>query len=781
MRIAQSFRVVPAVPVSRNGIVAVLAAALAFAVLPTGSAQATAEPCAPGPPGGTGTTPSIPIAFDLDAATPAHDGSYADGFALLPRGFARPGDPLGVFAGGRPLPAAVDLAGGHVDGSARVARLRVHLPRRRVETLALAPIAAGRAPPGVPGMRLVVTPRDDGGLAVATRGVDLDLPREDASLFAGLAALDPARPVRLTARVAGVAAESVPPFAPRDVGRSALDVALATAGFLVADDEPPLAFRLELEVAAGRPSIDAVLEVEATAPALVEDLALELPLRVAANGRGLFLGAAGAGGEGFALARGEGLEVVAGDGRSLVGIAAGGQIALDPAARVGLGYRTGGGVFALAVSRLRPHAPRAIELRADGRLRLVLLDGAATLETGEKLRVEFVIGVFSRGAARLGLAALAREPRPALRGGDAADLGFGAPLGVDTASPFDPAGRLLAIVDAATARVTGRRDYGDYRLGRGFANLEYDPAAAFLLRFHALGDARHLEIARDQARHLVLHDLSRGENGVPRGVPWMHGDDHRSLEYEAGHVFAGGLAHLALIERDRSFADAAHAMDEGLRELLRQRTGFDHERCYGWMLMALSDLARVARDRCALDGDRGKLIDRLLATQAPRGFFAIDRPGGDRVPPELAGCAYAPAPWVTAGITLEALFRVHRDAVAVDPSRTAAIESAVAALVPFLTVDARHENGEIAGKVGYDGSREVMVARAGVADPIDRLLYAAGLGRAGLLLGDAALLDAFDRERAAAIAALGRHRPSANDACRGLVAWRSIHDTAARR
>ncbi|MCP4996776.1 MAG: hypothetical protein GY934_23830, partial [Gammaproteobacteria bacterium] len=161
----------------------------------------------------------------------------------------------------------------------------------------------------------------------------------------------------------------------------------------------------------------------------------------------------------------------------------------------------------------------------------------------------------------------------------------------------DPIARLLDLVDRSLSSEVGYQDYGDYRYLDGFANLEYDPAAAFLLRFLSGGNARQLILARDQLHHWVTYDRSRGEQAVPLGFPWMHGQEHRSLEYEAGHLWAGGLVLGRMITGESSLGRAVHELKQAVLVVCDGEAEFQDERSYGWALLALEDLLLIGADR----------------------------------------------------------------------------------------------------------------------------------------------------------------------------------------
>src|SRR5690606_1972812 len=99
--------------------------------------------------------------------------------------------------------------------------------------------------------------------------------------------------------------------------------------------------------------------------------------------------------------------------------------------------------------------------------------------------------------------------------------------------------------------------------------------------------------------------------------------------------------------------------------VVREAPRFEHEREYAWTLLALHDLALLGPDAAAEEAAR-ELFDRLLARQDAGGWFRIDSASGE------GGAAWSVTPWVTGGITAEAVFR-HGLATG-DPRAAAALD-----------------------------------------------------------------------------------------------------------
>lgn len=727
-------------------------------------------------------------------------GGFASGFLLAAPGRFRPEAGFALkTAGGRSLPVCAVVTGLHRDGSVRALQLHAWLPAELATRAARFEVETGGAP--APVERVVV--RDgDSLVTVECGGARFEFSRREGDFLPRIelrsgTVKDPSRPATFGGRFLGSTLAPEGPFGVAVVAADPIRAVIEVRAELgVGGDEVAAHGVARFTFRAGIPGAEILLRASAARSGRFADLSLSLPLRTTSPRDGCTIRFLPGTGANRPIAAGATAAVLALDGEGVVGTLGSGSEPLDPAARCGLAVAAPafrGASLAVVGSRMRPLAPRSIECDASGRLAIVLLREETHLEAGDAVEFEGGIAV-AAGRERATLeAALVREPLPALVGVEREALEFAAPLAPAQRDPNDPLPKFVAALDRGISALSGWRDYGDHRLSGGFANLEYDVALGFDLVALGARDARHHLVARDARRHFVLRDVSRGESGAPSGIPWRHGDDHRSHEFDPGHVFLGGLALGALIDEHPLVGSTLKEAVSGLAELTREGAALAMERDYGWSLIAFHDAEWVLGND-ATAGFRRPILDALLATQAPRGFFAIDR-GRDRggFDPPLG--AYVPTPWVTAGITLEALAREYvarRGAVeraeagaftvSVAESREgcARISAAIGRTLDHLLVDARYENGEFAARVGYDAPGSTVLARDGVADPIDRLLLAAGFGRAAWILGDRALADLFEREVAIATSRLKRLPLSANKAARGMVAWRSIVDSRAR-
>lgn len=731
-----------------------------------------------GPPGEAGMArPGLGVVSEIPGLDTGK-GVLVAGFAFIPAGMAasrREVWHLRSGAGTR-LPSEVRLLGWRPGGGPRSARVTALLPRRLLRAESRLLLAAGPGP--TPPVRLRIE-EDRDGVRIDTGVIVLQLARTGADLVTelevhGRRVKNPRRPVRIAVN-AGQQLLTSSREARRNVRverRGVLTARLLVSGLLLDDAaEPAGTYKIRMELAAGSPLVELVVEVRSAGDfGIAEDLALELPIEPSSSPKADLL----AGGGRSALPAGR-VSVAALDGRTIRASGRSGRSGdrgvLDPSRRNGLFLHGGQGAgAALAVSRMRPNAPRAVEASRDGSLRFLLHAGPFFFDSEFAARARLALLVARNGRWQRHRAVLEAEPRPQLRGVDprAPVMPGRVPLAAGCLGvPAEPLARLLPRLDAALGAEIGYPDYGDYRYGSGHANLEYDPAAAFLLRFLMDGDARHWLLARDQLDHWFLYDRSRGQQGAPRGLPWMHGREHFSRRYEAGHVWAEGLVLGALLSGDPDWAKAVGELEEALVELCQRPDALRDERSFGWALLALEQLqAWKEMQRAAELSER--ICVELLRRQEDRGFFLIDRPR------QGSPGTYAPTPWVTGGIVIEALHQ--RFLRSGDRSCLDAIGRAAA----FLIDDARGEGGEFCKRIHVGGELGGRLERVGRASAVDLLMIAAGLGRAALHQADPRAATLFQETLLRATSRLQASRASPNQAARGLVAVRSLAETVTR-
>ncbi len=228
-----------------------------------------------------------------------------------------------------------------------------------------------------------------------------------------------------------------------------------------------------------------------------------------------------------------------------------------------------------------------------------------------------------------------------------------------THPPDDSLYRLyIAVTDELRSRLEGEqdqwdgfRDFGDYRLWHGqYANCEYDPAFGFLNRFLVNGDAGDLAMAETMLKHWIRFDCSGpADHETPNGLPWVHGKDHRSGEIEPGHMWVDGLLLFCLLTGENRFREAAAAIGSYLAEYAPGPGVRTNERSESWRLMALTALVRAGEP--GLEQAMDSSAARLRARQSERGYFRYHEEEREE------GACWVANTWVTAGITMEALFR----------------------------------------------------------------------------------------------------------------------------
>ncbi|MBK6940193.1 MAG: hypothetical protein IPH13_08305 [Planctomycetes bacterium] len=719
-------------------------------------------------------TGDVPIVVELRAVAEPGDGAVGlEGVVLFEPGRARSSEGFVLRSNrgrGIAVPTELDATGRYPDGSLRAARVLAIVPVALVRGGTVFHLVRGRSPAPKEPVRVVVGASgvvlEGGGttLEFATTGPDL-LRRLDVRGVPRRATERPARVVTSTDLGEASSERDLTPSVV--VERSGpLRARVKLSGFaLDAGDRAVLAWTLRVEARAGREPLRFTFDVEGLEDVgIAEDIALELPVRANGIVRARVLGAELAGPLERGVAR-----VLSDDGRHVDAFLGTTRAGLDAARRCGLAAEDarGDGV-GLVVSRLRPYAPRAVELTADGVLRLLAHAGPLLLDAETRIHVRGAIGPLSARAPATRFA-LEREPADALFAVDAAAIALptDAPFGTDAVDPTTPGAlRALSRLESALEACVGARDYGDYRLGDGFANLEYDPARAFYAAWLGTREATYANSARAMVEHWVRFDRSAGEGEVAPGLPFQHGVDHRSLTFEPGHVWAGGVVLTALLCGDPAAQGAAHELSHALVDLVATSERFDEERSYAWLLLALCDLDLLGPDP-ELRAARERLSRQLLQRQNAAGYFEIDRA-------QPGSTVFAVTPWVTGGITMQALSRARR----LDGDEVGVREAIVRA-ADFLAIRARRKDGAFADKVAFGVELGAEFQPQGRAEPVDELMICAGLLRA-LELEDNGTWSMVVEERSVrALIALERSIGSPNEAARALAALRVFRTATA--
>lgn len=742
---------------------------------------------------GGGEPPQVVLAVDSAATSEAVTGTSLRtiaGFALLPAGRFR-GDRFAVRQQrGAAIAAEVRVSGRHADGSARAVTILAQVGSELVRAGGHLVISESPRAPVAPAG--VLTIRSDGDVVqVDTGAFTIALARSGPHLVPSLVV--GGRELRRGAGAArfvvrgGIGDADSARNGERSIAiesRGSLEARCTIVGAIAGDDDEPVAaYRWTLRFRRGSASIESRVTITpAFDVGLCDEVALEIPI-VAFDGDAPPRVRVIAGGPEVDAPSGRRVGAAAQDGQRLEAFVDAERSPLDPAARSGVRVRAGSVAFGVTTSRLRALAPRMVEWTRDGSLRVRLLGAPEFLEENVSLTADLAIAARRvdgpDGAGTLAELdrGLAAEPLPSLRPLDPIGAVRGA-LPADAALAGKNLERIeesvvlaLAAVDRALGAMTGARDFGDYPLDGGFANLEYDPARAFLLTSIGRGDASSFLGARDMLLHWTRNDRSDGIDGdqgfVPPGFPWQHGREHRSMRHEAGHVWSGGITTAALVTDDEDLRVAALELRSALVQVAAESGEWRDERCFGWMLLALEDSLLLEPDASVLAAV-ARLKRDLLARQDPAGFFRIDLPGPG------VDAQFAPCPWVTAGITFEALYRVSLH------DRDPALRTGLARCASFLVDLSRDANGVWAKRVRFgpeiEGGRECE----GEADAIDRLAIASGLGRAALLDASPSVGAVFEETLASAVQSFRRARLSPNAAARALVALRSLADTRSR-
>ncbi|MBI1853931.1 MAG: hypothetical protein HYR85_26640 [Planctomycetes bacterium] len=374
-------------------------------------------------------------------------------------------------------------------------------------------------------------------------------------------------------------------------------------------------------------------------------------------------------------------------------------------------------------------APPGYELRAHSALRrdLVLALGPASAAAS---------GPSARLPDADGWPVLAASPEWV------ADSGAAGPL---TASPDRSlagyerlATRLLDahVLERTKRRAFGPRDFGDWPMGADrFGNLEFDTGLGLVLGWLRTGDRRWIDEARASMRH--WRDVDVEWNGDRPGLPRMHGVDHGD-HVECGHVWIEGTMLEGLVTGDPWALEAAGAVREAiLGDLAVDSRTLALERGLGWSLLSVcaGETLAPSADLATRHAEvRRSLVDAILRAEAGRGFLCVRADAGDGESPRRFARVN---PWVTLGITLEALSRAceiePRDDVRAAIRRCAATIGG-AAFEP--------KKGTVVGGLFFDVLDPTAPPRRTPPVSPDAAIFAArGLAHAAAVTGNASGLE----------------------------------------
>lgn len=278
----------------------------------------------------------------------------------------------------------------------------------------------------------------------------------------------------------------------------------------------------------------------------------------------------------------------------------------------------------------------------------------------------------------------------------------------------------------------GYRDSGDYRMEYGqFANCEFDPAYGYLKRFLLFGQFDDLIRAEATLKHWLLFDrVGASDARALPGLPWMHGDDHASGDIELGHMWIDGALLYYQMTNDPECREAALCVGKYMADRILDDDAPILERCVSWSLMALTALVDAGFSEFNEAMDRYAAL--LCKRQAGEGYFRFDRVHDEGI--EWYSCS----PWITGGITLEALYRHY--ALTKDLASKHALQKGARWLV---TEAWNRRKGEWHSRVLYGRDakgKRVMKTSSRYVHTEDLPLVALGLARAGKVASDKKLL-----------------------------------------
>lgn len=205
--------------------------------------------------------------------------------------------------------------------------------------------------------------------------------------------------------------------------------------------------------------------------------------------------------------------------------------------------------------------------------------------------------------------------------------------------------RRLREVRPGLPELAGVRGAGDFvRSGDVITNNEFDTAYALLRCAIAFGDPAAFAQARRAAEHLVDRDLD-----LRSGLPFRHGQGHRTGVPEAGHAWVRGLLWVALLTADDELLQAARNLARALAGAVPMGEGRQEcARDYAWPLAELEAVLVLGPD-----APLERAADRLAMSIARRYDATLHtfRFGEG----ELGGGAYLERAWITGGLVVPAL------------------------------------------------------------------------------------------------------------------------------
>ncbi len=423
-----------------------------------------------------------------------------------------------------------------------------------------------------------------------------------------------------------------------------------------------------------------------------------------------------------------------------------------------------GRAASVSVARFAEMGPGSIRASLQEGVEIDLAPPGYELRAGSALRRDLVIALASAEAAMAGPSALLPDADrfPALVVSPAwiAESKAAGPLTAAsdrTIAEYDRlANRLLDehAAERRRLRLFGPRDFGDWPMGRGFGNLEFDTGLGFLLGFLRTGDARWLDEARVALRHLRDADV-RWSDGRP-SLPRVHGADHGEHS-QLDHVWLEGLLlewalsgdpwaleaacgfRDAIVSSFAEDADRSFRVDEGPRGSSPAPTLVAPEREVAWSLLS-TIAAEALAPETGLGSLRRSLVSALLDAEAGRGFLSpVPKREAESGSEDPSGRARRRSirvnPWITLGITVEALCRAHE----IEPREE--VRQAIQRIASTVADHAfEPKTRAIAGGLFFDPTRQEDPARSRPVSPDAALFAARGLAHAARITGSGEML-----------------------------------------
>ncbi|HLQ38550.1 MAG TPA: hypothetical protein VK348_12155 [Planctomycetota bacterium] len=194
----------------------------------------------------------------------------------------------------------------------------------------------------------------------------------------------------------------------------------------------------------------------------------------------------------------------------------------------------------------------------------------------------------------------------------------------------------------------GERGAGDFARGDGeVANGQFDPALACMRLGLALGDPLLLARGWRCARHTIDRDLDRRS-----GLPFPHGQGHRSGQPQPGHAWLQGMLLAGLLFADDELLAGARSLARSIADALPLGEGrAERVRDFAWPLLELEAfLDWEMEPACGAAADR---LARLFAQRFDPRIRTFRFGEG-----EVGQGVYFDRAWLTVGLVLPAL-RAH--------------------------------------------------------------------------------------------------------------------------